>query len=54
MKDTIKRGDNIERIMKNPGKIPWSEQQFKDKYTPRGRGADPRPNFIETNRMLGR
>ena len=54
MKDTIKRGDNTERIMKNPGKIPWSEQQFKDKYTPRGRGADPRPNFIETNRMLGR
>ena len=55
MKDTIKKPtDEIDNIMKNPGKIPWSENQFKDKYTPRGRGADPRPNFIETNKMLGR
>lgn len=55
MQDTIKKPtDEIDNIMKNPGKIPWSENQFKDKYTPRGRGADPRPNFIETNKMLGR
>lgn len=54
MYDTIKKGNDINRIMKNPGKIPWTEQQFKDKYTPRSKGADPRPNFIETNRMLGR
>ena len=55
MQDTIKgkRGE-IDKIMKNPGKIPWSENQFKDKYTPRSKGADPRPNFIEINKMLGR
>lgn len=55
MNDTInKKTDEINTIMKNPGKIPWSEQQFKNKYTPASRGADPRPNFIETNKMLGR
>lgn len=55
MKDGIKPGSGeINEIMKHPGKIPWSDQQYKDKYTPASRGADPRPNFIETNKMLGR
>ncbi len=55
MKDTINpNSGEINTIMKNPGKIPWAERQFKDKYTPRSQGADPRPNFIEKNKMLGR
>lgn len=55
MTDTIngKSGD-IDRIMKNPGKIPWSDSQYKNKYTPAQRGANPRPNLIETNKILGR
>jgi len=55
MADTIKgNSGEIDNIMKNPGKIPWSEKQFKDKFTPRQQGADPRPNFIETKKILGR
>jgi len=55
MKDVIKgNSGEINMIMKSPGKIPWADQQFKDKYTPRGRGADPTPNFIEKNKILGR
>lgn len=55
MKDAINpKSGEIDTIMKHPGKIPWADTTFKDKYTPRSKGADPRPNFIETNKMLGR
>lgn len=55
MSDTIKSpSGEINTIMKNPGKIPWSENVFKNKYTPANRAADPRPNFIERNKMLGK
>lgn len=55
MKDTINpKSDRVNTIMKHPGKIPWVERQFKDKYTPASRGADPRPNLIETNKIIGR
>lgn len=55
MKDTInKNSGEINVIMKNPGKIPWADRQFKDKYTPRERGSNPMPNFIEKNKILGR
>lgn len=55
MNDSInKKTDEINTIMRNPGKIPWVDRQFKDKYTPRDRGSNPRPNFIEINKMIGR
>lgn len=55
MKDTISpNSGEIKEIMQNPGKIPWVERQEKNKYTPAYQGANPRPNLIETNKILGR
>ncbi len=54
MKDTISPSGKTKEIMKNPGKIPWAERQEKSKYTPALQGANPRPNLIETNKILGR
>lgn len=55
MKDTITNtSDKTKEIMQNPGKIPWAERSEKSKYTPSHQGANPRPNLIETNKILGR
>jgi len=48
----IKRGA-VNEIMKNPGKVPWSDKQDKIDVQ-RARGASPHPNLIETNKILGR
>lgn len=55
MKDTINPSSGkTKEIMQNQGKIPWVEKQEKSKYTPAIQGANPRPNLIETNKILGR
>ncbi len=55
MKDGVPNSKGkVKDIMQNPGKIPWAERQEKNKYTPSIRGANPRPNLIETNKILGR
>lgn len=55
MKDGVNdNSGKVKEIMQNPGKIPWAERQEKNKYTPSIRGANPRPNLIETNKILGR
>ena len=55
MKDAnINSTGKTKEIMQNPGKIPWAERSEKSKYTPANQGANPRPNLIETNKILGR
>lgn len=54
MKDRFKNQDEIDDIMKNPGKIPFIDNQQKMKYLPSPRTPMPKPNFVETNRILGR
>ncbi len=55
MKDTISpNSGKTKEIMQNPGKIPWVDRADKSKYTPAFQGANPRPNLIETNKILGR
>ncbi len=55
MKDTISpNSGEIKDIMQNPGKIPWVDRQEKSKYTPAYQGANPRPNLIEVNKILGK
>lgn len=54
MKDRFKNQDEIGDIMKNPGKIPFIDNQQKMKYMPSPRTPMPKPNFVETNRILGR
>ena len=55
MKDAINpNSNNVKEIMQNPGKIPWVDRAEKSRYTPAYQGANPRPNLIEVNKILGR
>ena len=55
MKDVInKGGGKTEHMLKNPGKIPYSQQQNKTRLTPTTRGSGPSLNFIERNRIMQR
>lgn len=52
--DSFRNKATIKEIMKNPGKTPYIDKNGKTKYTPSDRTPNPRPNFIETNKILGR
>ena len=54
MKDKFKNVDNIDQIMKNPGKVPYIDNYKREKYTPAAKTASPRPNQVEAIRILGR
>jgi flagellar biosynthesis protein FliQ len=54
MKDRFKNVDNIEQIMKNPGKIPYLYNDERAKYTPASKNAMPKPDLVETKKILGR
>lgn len=54
MQDGFKQKSNMEQLMKNPGKIPWSQNTEKADYTKSDRSANPAPNFIERNKIMGR
>jgi len=41
-------------IMRNPGKVPYIDKQQKIKYDGAPRAPMPKPNFVETNKILGR
>ena len=45
---------SIDEIMKNPGKVPFIDQQQKTKYYASPQTPMPKPNFVETNQILGR
>ena len=54
MRDRFKNIDNIEQIMKNPGKLTYIDQAQKPKYIPASKNAMPKPDLVETQRILGR
>jgi len=54
MKDRFKNIDDLNEIMKNPGKVPYIDNQQKMKYLKSPRTPMPKPNFVETNKILGR
>ena len=54
MKDSFRNTDEINDIMKNPGKVPFIDNQQKMKYLKSPRTPMPKPNFVETNKILGR
>ena len=45
---------DLNDIMKNPGKLPWVDKAEKNIYGPTRRGANPTPNFIDRNQIMGR
>ncbi len=54
MKDRFKNVDNIDKIMKNPGKVPYLDNYNRAKYTKAPKNAMPKPDLVETKKMLGR
>lgn len=41
----------IKEMMKNPGKVPYSDQKFKQSYTKMPRDTSNPPNLIESKRI---
>lgn len=54
MSDKIKNSGEIDYIMKHPGKVPYIDNTQKIKYFGSPRTPMPRPNLIETNKILNR
>ncbi|MBQ8668411.1 flagellar biosynthetic protein FliQ [bacterium] len=54
MKDKFRNIDEIDEIMKNPGKVPYIDNYKRERYTPAAKTASPRPNQVEAIRILGR
>ena len=54
MNDKFKNTPDINEMMKNPGKTPFIDLQQKTKYYSSPQTPMPRPNFVETNQILGR
>ncbi len=54
MKDSFKNVPGINEIMKNPGKVPFIDKAQKIKYDTAPMTPMPKPNFVETNKILGR
>lgn len=54
MSDKFKKQEGIDEIMKNPGKLPFIDNQQKMKYIPSQQTPMPKPDFVETNKILGR
>lgn len=53
MKDKFKNIDDIDQIMKNPGKVPYIDKYQREKYTPAAKTPMPKPNFVETKKLMG-
>lgn len=54
MNDKFKNQPTMNELMKNPGKVPYIDQQQKTKYYASPQTPMPKPNFVETNKILGR
>lgn len=54
MNDKFKNQPDINELMKNPGKVPFIDNNQKIKYLPSPRTPMPKPDFVETNKILGR
>ena len=50
--DKFKNIPDINEIMKNPGKVPYIDNYERSRYHAAPRVPMPRPNQIETNRIL--
>ena len=54
MSDKFDNKSSINDVMKNSGKVPFVDKQQKTKYIPSAQTPMPKPNFVETNKILGR
>lgn len=51
--DKFRNQQNIDYIMKNPGKIPFISNEEKIKTIPSNRMPNPKPDLVETRKILG-
>ena len=54
MTDKFKNQPNVDEMMKNPGKVPFINNDEKLRYDSAPKAGVPRPNFVETKKILGR
>ena len=54
MKDKFKSVENLDEIMKNPGKIPYIDQYQREKFIRSPKEQIPRADFVERKKILGR
>lgn len=54
MSDKFKNKGDVDYLMKHPGKVPYIDNQQKTKYIPSSQTPMPKPDFVETNKILGR
>lgn len=54
MSDKFNTSSKFNDVMKNSGKVPFIDNQEKTKYIPSSRTPMPKPDFVETNKILGR
>ena len=53
MKDKFKSRNEIDYIMKHPGKIPYIDKYQREKYTKAPKTNMPKPDLVETKKILG-
>jgi hypothetical protein len=41
-------------MMKNPGKVPYIDNYKKESYTKAQKNTMPKPDFVETKKILGK
>jgi len=54
MKDRFRNVDSIDEIMKNPGKVPYIDKTTRPSTMKSPQMPMPKPNLVESKRMLGR
>lgn len=54
MQDKFKNQPSIKDSMKNPGKVPFINQDEKMRYDAAPKSGMPKPNFVETKKIIGR
>lgn len=54
MQDRFKDPETLEYIMKHPGKVPYIDQYKREKYAPAQKNPMPKPDIVETKKIMGR
>lgn len=51
--DKFRNQQNIDYIMKNPGKVPFIRNEERVRNIPSNRSPNPRPDLVETRKIMG-
>ncbi len=51
--DKFRNQQNIDYIMKNPGRVPFIRNEERVRTIPSNRSPNPRPDLVETRKIMG-